>query len=39
MIALVPQDKIRKVEAAISKTGGSIINVKNSSQGVKLEKI
>lgn len=39
MIALVPQDKIKKVEAAIVKTGGEIINVKNNTQGVKLEKI
>lgn len=39
MIALTPQEKIKKVELAIVEAGGEIINVKNNSQGVKLEKI
>lgn len=39
MIALVSPDKIKKVESAIIGAGGEIINVKNNSLGVKLEKI
>lgn len=39
MIAIVPQDKIKKVEMAITKTGGETINVNNNAHGVTLEKI
>ncbi len=39
MIALVPKNKITKVKSAIAKIGGEIIDVNNSVQGVKLEKI
>lgn len=39
MITLVSSDKIKSVESAIINAGGEIINVKNNSQGVKLEKI
>lgn len=39
MIALAPPERIKKVELAIVEAGGEIVNVKNNSQGVKLEKI
>lgn len=37
MIALVPLEKRTEVENAITKVGGSIINVNNNAQGVRLE--
>lgn len=38
MVALVSKDKKEKVEKAIKKVGGEIINVKNNTEGVRIEK-
>lgn len=37
IIALAPPAKIKAVESAIAKSGGKIIKVKTSAQGVKVE--
>ncbi len=38
MVALVSENKRQRIEEAIQKANGEIINVKNNAQGIRLEK-
>ena len=37
MIAIIPEEKREKIEMAIAKAGGTVIDVKANAEGVRIE--